>query len=90
VLGAGDGRTQVRHFGFLTPEQGDALFERLPQAFDATTDRRTLAVGLGATLYTPGTRPDYARRIGHLVREGVASSVLCLEDAISDDAVADG
>jgi citrate lyase beta subunit len=80
----------VRHFGFLTPEQGEALFERLPQAFDATTDRRTLAVGLGATLYTPGTRADYARRIPHLVREGVASSVLCLEDAISDDAVVDG
>ena len=80
----------MRHFGFLTPEQGEALFERLPQAFDATTDRRTLAVGLGATLYTPGTRADYARRISHLVREGVASSVLCLEDAISDDAVADG
>ena len=80
----------MRHFGFLTPEQGEALFERLPQAFDATTDRRTLAVGLGATLYTPGTRADYARRIPHLVREGVASSVLCLEDAIHDDAVADG
>ena len=79
----------MRHFGFLTPEQGAALFERLPQPFDATTERRTLAVGLGATLYTPGTRENYAQRIPHLVREGVASSVLCLEDAISDDAVAD-
>jgi citrate lyase beta subunit len=80
----------VRHFGFLPPEQAAALFERLPQPFDATTERRTLAVGLGATLYTPGTRENYAQRIPHLVREGVASSVLCLEDAISDDAVADG
>lgn len=80
----------MRHFGFLTPEQGAALFRHLPQAFDATTDRRTLAVGLGATLYTPGTHEDYAWRLGHLVREGVASSVLCLEDAISDDSVADG
>ena len=79
----------MRHFGFLTPEQRAALFERLPQPFDATTERRTLAVGLGATLYTPGTRENYAQRIPHLVREGVASSVLCLEDAISDDAVAD-
>ncbi|WP_209309050.1 HpcH/HpaI aldolase/citrate lyase family protein [Blastococcus sp. CT_GayMR16] len=66
------------------------MFQHLPQAFDATSDRRTLAVGLGATLYTPGTRQNYARQIGRLVREGVASSVLCLEDAISDDAVADG
>jgi citrate lyase beta subunit len=80
----------VRHFSSLTPEQGTALFRHLPQAFDSASDRRTLAVGLGATLYTPGTRTDYARRIGQLVREGVASSVLCLEDAISDDAVPDG
>lgn len=86
----GGEETTVRHFGFLPPEQAEELFLQLPQGFDATTDRRTLAVGLGATLYTPGTREDYARRIGHLVREGVASSVLCLEDAISDDAVADG
>jgi citrate lyase beta subunit len=78
----------VRHFGFLTPEQGAALFRHLPQPFDATTERRTLAVGLGATLYTPGTREDYSRRIGQLAREGVASSVLCLEDAINDDDVA--
>ncbi|MCA0146921.1 HpcH/HpaI aldolase/citrate lyase family protein [Blastococcus sp. LR1] len=55
--------------------------------FDARTDRRTLAVALGATLYTPGTRQDYAARIGHLVNEGVASAVLCLEDAIRDDEV---
>jgi citrate lyase beta subunit len=80
----------VRHFSFLTPEQDLALFQHLPQAFDATTERRTLAVGLGATLYTPGTREDYARRIGRLVHEGVASSVLCLEDAIRDSDVADG
>jgi citrate lyase beta subunit len=80
---------QVRHFGFLTPEQGEDLFAHLPKAFDTGTERRTLAVGLGATLYTPGTRTDYAQRIGELVREGVASSVLCLEDAIHDDAVGD-
>lgn len=80
----------MRHFGFLTPEQGQSLFAQLPQAFDSLTERRTLAVGLGATLYTPGTRTDYAQRIEQLAREGVASSVLCLEDAIHDDAVAAG
>ena len=80
----------MRHFSFLTPEQDLALFEHAPQAFDATTERRALAVALGATLYTPGTREDYARRIGGLLREGVASSVLCLEDAIPDSDVADG
>jgi citrate lyase beta subunit len=79
----------VRHFTYLSDEQASALFEHLPQPFDATTDRRTLATGLGATLYTPGTCVDYAQRTGQLVRDGVASTVLCLEDAISDDVVAD-
>ncbi|RBY86713.1 ATP/GTP-binding protein [Blastococcus sp. TBT05-19] len=80
----------MRHFGFLTPEQRDSLFQQAPGSFDARTDRRTLAVALGATLYTPGTRQDYAARIGQLVQEGVASAVLCLEDAIPDDDVSDG
>jgi citrate lyase beta subunit len=79
----------VRHFGFLTPEQRGSLFQQSPQVFDARTDRRTLAVALGATLYTPGTRQDYAARIGQLTNEGVASAVLCLEDAIRDDEVPD-
>src|SRR5262245_62000587 len=41
-------------------------------------------MALGATLYSPGTSPDYARRIGTLVGRGVTSAVLCLEDAIRD------
>jgi citrate lyase beta subunit len=75
---------QMRHFGYLSAGQDEALFARVPQCFDASTDRRDLAVGLGATLYTPGTRTDYAERMGRLTSLGVASSVLCLEDAIRD------
>jgi citrate lyase beta subunit len=73
----------VRHFGYLTAAQ-DALFERLPQPFGRDSDRETLAIALGATLYSPGTMADYARRVGSLVATGVTSAVLCLEDAISD------
>lgn len=78
----------MRHFGYLTGAQTRALFSRAPQPFDASSDRRTLAVALGATLYTPGTRADYAGRVGRLLGLGVASSVLCLEDAIADADVA--
>jgi len=41
-------------------------------------------MALGATLYTPATRIDYAERLPRLSRLGLTSSVLCLEDAISD------
>jgi citrate lyase beta subunit len=74
----------VRHFGYLTAGQDESLFDRVPQDFERDSDRRMLAVALGATLYSPGTTTDYARRIGALVGRGVASAVLCLEDAIRD------
>jgi citrate lyase beta subunit len=74
----------VRHFGYLTAGQDESLFDRVPRPFGGNSDRRTLAVALGATLYSPGTTSDYARRIGALVGRGVTSAVLCLEDAIRD------
>jgi len=74
----------VRHFGYLTARQNESLFSHLPQPFGRDSDARTLAMALGATLYTPGTTTDYAARIGSLVELGVTSAVLCLEDAIRD------
>ncbi|HEX5188112.1 MAG TPA: HpcH/HpaI aldolase/citrate lyase family protein [Streptosporangiaceae bacterium] len=74
----------MRHFGYLTAGQDESLFARAPQPFDRDSERGTLAMALGATLYSPGTTRDYARRIGALVGRGVTSAVLCLEDAIRD------
>ncbi len=74
----------MRHFGYLTAGQDESLFEHVPQPFGAGSERGTLAMALGATLYSPGTMADYAQRIGALVARGVTSSVLCLEDAIRD------
>jgi citrate lyase beta subunit len=78
----------LRHFAHLSNARLSAVFARSPQPFGATTDKRTLAVALGATLYTPGTRHDYADQVDRLITRGITSSVLCLEDAISDGAVA--
>jgi len=74
----------VRHFGYLTAGQDESLFDHVPQDFERDSDRRILAVALGATLYSPGTTTDYAQRVSALVGRGVASAVLCLEDAIRD------
>ena len=74
----------MRHFGYLTAGQDRSLFAHAPQTFDRNSDRGTLAMALGATLYSPGTTPDYAKRIGPLAGRGVTSAVLCLEDAIRD------
>ena len=79
----------MRHFGYLTAGQDEWLFDRAPEPFGPDSDRLTLAMALGATLYSPGTTRNYAQRVGALAGRGVISAVLCLEDAIRDSDVAD-
>ena len=74
----------MRHFSFLSEGVLDALFDRLPSSFSADSERQTLAVALGATLYMPGTRPALARDVSRRSAAGVMSVVLCLEDSVAD------
>jgi citrate lyase beta subunit len=77
----------VRHFRHLAPDVADGLFHRPPAAFDAAADRTTLAVALGATLYAPATRPRLTDDLARQAAVGVSSMVVCLEDAVADEAV---
>lgn len=74
----------MRHFGHLAEEVRERLFHRQPQHFTADAPVETLAVALGATLYSPATRPRIADDVLRLAARGVVSMVLCLEDAIGD------
>lgn len=74
----------MRHFAFLEEPVLHALFDRRPLPFTADSDRQTVGVGLGATLYMPGTRPALSRDIARRSAAGVLSVVLCLEDSIGD------
>ncbi|GAA4366587.1 HpcH/HpaI aldolase/citrate lyase family protein [Paeniglutamicibacter cryotolerans] len=78
----------MRHFSFLDEDQLEHLFFRRPAVLDLDTDPALLAVALGATLYSPGTRPDLASDILKLGSRGVLSMVICLEDSIPDGEVA--
>jgi citrate lyase beta subunit len=78
----------VRHFAFLDAATTDGLFHRPPKEISPWEDRRLVATGLGATLYAPGTRPRLADDVRKQTSVGVASMVLCLEDAIADHEVA--
>ncbi|MCL2090792.1 MAG: HpcH/HpaI aldolase/citrate lyase family protein [Micrococcales bacterium] len=83
-----DVRTKVgvRHFAQLSSTDG--LFAQAPAEVD-DSDPRRLAVALGGTLYTPAVTPDLPQVLAKLYRQGVTTSVLCLEDAIADDQVHD-
>ena len=78
------GGSTMRHYGHLSPEQRKALFHQEPAEFGPTSPVRTLGIALGATLYSPATRPTLAADIRKQAAAGVVSMVLCLEDAISD------
>ncbi|MFE2422887.1 HpcH/HpaI aldolase/citrate lyase family protein [Streptomyces hokutonensis] len=77
----------MRHFGHIAPEVRQRLFFQEPCEFDADSPARLLAAGLGATLYSPATRPQLADDIVKLAGRGVVSMVLCLEDSIGDEDV---
>lgn len=78
----------MRHFGHIEADARESLFYQEPKEFTADSDARTLSIALGATLYSPASRPQLAADIRKQVRlHGVVSMVLCLEDSIPDHEV---
>ncbi|MEP7763737.1 HpcH/HpaI aldolase/citrate lyase family protein [Sanguibacter sp. 25GB23B1] len=77
----------MRHFDYLSDAEIDRLFFRAPEQFDVDSDPRVLAMALGATLYSPATRPNLAQDIAKRAAKGVISFVVCLEDSIADHEV---
>ncbi|NEC49617.1 HpcH/HpaI aldolase/citrate lyase family protein [Actinospica acidiphila] len=80
----------MRHFGHIAPEVRKRLFYREPCEFTADSPARVLSAALGATLYSPATRPRLADDVLKQGARGVVSMVLCLEDSISDAEVVAG
>lgn len=80
----------MRHFGHIAPEVRRRLFHQEPCEFTADSAARQLSAGLGATLYSPATRPRLADDIVKQAGLGVVSMVLCLEDSIDDADVVAG
>ncbi|MER7824535.1 HpcH/HpaI aldolase/citrate lyase family protein [Streptomyces sp. NPDC096097] len=74
----------MRHFGHISPTVRKDLFHQEPAEFTGASPSHVLAAALGATLYSPATRPTLAADIRKQAGRGVVSMVLCLEDSISD------
>ncbi len=81
---------RMRHFDFLDDDDRGRLFLIAPESFDSRSEREFLAVALGATLYSPATRPKLSDDIARRARQGVTSTVVCLEDSIPDHALLEG
>ncbi|WP_030746692.1 HpcH/HpaI aldolase/citrate lyase family protein [Streptomyces sp. NRRL F-5135] len=74
----------MRHYGHVSPAVRKRLFHKEPCDFHAGSPADLLSAALGATLYSPATRPRLADDVLKLARRGVVSMVLCLEDSIHD------
>ncbi|MBQ0890059.1 HpcH/HpaI aldolase/citrate lyase family protein [Streptomyces sp. RM72] len=74
----------MRHFGQIAPDVRKRLFHQEPCTFTADSPARLLSAALGATLYSPATRPSLADDIQKQGARGLVSMVLCLEDSIDD------
>lgn len=77
----------MRHFGHIPPTAREGLFHQEPCEFTADSPARIMSAALGATLYSPATRPRLADDVIKQHRSGVVSMVLCLEDSIDDSEV---
>jgi citrate lyase beta subunit len=74
----------TRHFAFLSKDDRERLFFIEPGDFDRKASPDLLAIALGATLYSPATRPDLSTELAARANRGLTSAVLCLEDAVPD------
>ncbi|WIE59967.1 HpcH/HpaI aldolase/citrate lyase family protein [Curtobacterium sp. MCLR17_032] len=73
----------MRHFANIADQE--PLFLRPPEDVTRDSPQDLRAVALGATLYTPGIRPDLVRDVRRQTELGAGSIVLCLEDSVADD-----
>lgn len=78
----------MRHFAFLSDAERQRLFHREPEHVAPDDDPQLVAVALGATLYSPASRPTLADDIARRAAHGVTSMVVCLEDAVADGELA--
>lgn len=77
----------MRHFAYLTDDERARLFAVPPGEIGPATPRGMLALALGATLYSPGTRPFLDADAARAAAAGATSTVWCLEDAVPHAAV---
>jgi len=79
----------VKHFSHLGAADRAALFAEQPEAVERDSGHELLSLALGGTLYMPADRPALPTDIAKQAAAGVTSVVVCLEDAIADERVAD-
>jgi citrate lyase beta subunit len=74
----------MKFFSYLEENEMEQLFFIKPHHFNKTSSREVLSYSLGATLYTPATRPNFQDDIIKQKQKGLTSLVIDLEDGVGD------
>jgi len=75
----------MKHYNFLDDAQRKTLFFKEPEEFKVSSETSLLSSSLGATLYTPATRPNLMSDVRKMALKGATSLVICLEDSVPDE-----
>lgn len=79
----------MQHFSFLSTRIQDELFFQVPENIQPTAEKDLLALSLGATIYCPATRENLFEDIVKLRNKGAGSIIICLEDSVPDERLAE-
>lgn len=75
----------MKHFSYENERRIEKIFFKKPESFTKHSDKDLLAYALGATLYMPATKSSIATDILSKKYRELASLVIDLEDAVSDN-----
>lgn len=77
----------MKYFDYLTDDERDEIFFSQPEVIDRDANINILAYALGATLYMPADKANISEDILSKKNPAIKTIVLCLEDAIGDNAI---
>lgn len=78
----------MRFHNHLSEQQLTMILSKLPKPFTKHTNKEGLALGLGAAMYTPGTRTQISEDVRTKKFPQLTTLIIDLEDAVADHDVA--
>jgi citrate lyase beta subunit len=79
----------MKHYYYLGKEKRKEIFYKAPQRVNVL-EKETLSLALGALLYMPANKKNWADDVINGKHEGLTSMVLDLEDALKDSDIEEG
>ena len=74
----------MRQFRGVSEKELLQFFHIPPSEFSKNLERKKLGMAMGASLYLPGSMPNFTEKLSNHNLKNLTSAIICLEDAVSD------